>query len=441
MAFPSINTTIQGASVVASSDARIYCVQASERAAEWCFIVSGTSGTPYHVSVGKKIRCTCKDFQCRSRQSFCNHVSWVIIKKLRLSMADIAVLHGEFLTGEIICTKFFSAFQAPKEFDLLECAVCMELLANPAVHCHQCKGALHKACFDHVARFPAATCPYCHQAFCLPVSPASSTTHSGEGKGPLDKYFGPPSKKRKTKEIQIVDEPKPAALASTISHSPSEIAKTVAQFSYFPFIEMVSAIGPVMISGAAEGADSAWAVEGQKHGHAVVHMSFEKHVIKAGVPGKVFRLSDSELKVADVTLLDVARRLGRKFSPGTGYICSLLRRNYHQVSLSTSLYAVGQFDSTDTTSPCASLRVVGGTAWACQTFAEKTSSYHADILPLYFFDQTSSKWYQPYLISSRTSFVWQPISEVPVPTGIYTAIGTRELTQSGRDAIRMVYKS
>jgi hypothetical protein len=143
---------------------------------------------------------------------------------------------------------------------------------------------------------------------------------------------------------------------------------------------------------------------------------------------------------ADVKLVSTAKRLGRKFSTRNEYVANLLRRNFHQVSLVSQVYAIGIFDSSDIASAAPSLRVSGGTAWACQLFADRTAASFVGALPLYFYDQPTSKWYQAESLASLSPvYRWQSLPVPPTPQGTYAAIGSRELQENGKLAIQALY--
>ncbi|KAH8897613.1 hypothetical protein GQ53DRAFT_817904 [Thozetella sp. PMI_491] len=68
----------------------------------------------------------------------------------------------------------------------------------------------------------------------------------------------------------------------------------------------------------------------------------------------------------------------------------------------------------------------GGTAWATTMFAQ----LHPDKRTLYVFDQEKDAWFQ------FNGESWDQIDSPPHPSGVWAGIGSRDLKQNGRDAIR-----
>jgi hypothetical protein len=175
---------------------------------------------------------------------------------------------------------------------------------------------------------------------------------------------------------------------------------------------------PVCVSGGAKGADLLWGEMAAKAGHDVIHLTFRnsRHTIPEG---QEYILDDEQLKKAD-KLLDFANKsLKRKWPVTNPYTASLLRRNYYQVRDSDSLYAVSHLDSYG--------QVSGGTAWAVQMMIDIHQGS-----PVWLFDQKVAQWY-----SWKGS--WMPCMKPPCPSGIYAAVGSRDLNQCGEMAIRSLY--
>jgi hypothetical protein len=126
--------------------------------------------------------------------------------------------------------------------------------------------------------------------------------------------------------------------------------------------------------------------------------------------------------------------LGRTPSSGKPYIRNLLRRDCCIASEVSSLYAVGML--VRLTSATHAVQVVGGTAWGCQAFALRHLP-KVGAIPMYFFDQNTSAWYQCNL--EKSSLKWVRIESPPAPTGSYAGIGTRGLNADGKKAIHDLY--
>lgn len=180
--------------------------------------------------------------------------------------------------------------------------------------------------------------------------------------------------------------------------------------------------GDLCLSGGAKGSDAQWGMTAGSAGHSVIHWSYDKHKVWAPEQETV-RLTQDQLDVADTFLHRANKTLGRVVPTWKPWLCNLLRRNYYQVKWTNSVYAVGKFKDG---------KVDGGTAWAIQMYLDRFIYDGEDPArcKLYFFDQENACW-----------FVWQDGWQVlpgppPVPTGVWTGIGTRELNDAGKTAIR-----
>ncbi len=178
----------------------------------------------------------------------------------------------------------------------------------------------------------------------------------------------------------------------------------------------------VCMSGGAEGADLEWGKWAATRKDSVIHYSFAGH--RTNAPAEtVIILSADELKVVDKKLKYANKTLKRKI-PFHTYTKNLLRRNAYQIEMAKSVYAISTIENN---------LVQGGTGWACQMFLDSLSIF--DHSPLYVFDQEKNQW-----------FVWNKlgyfdaIDTPPPPSGIYAAIGTRNLNDNGRNAIRKLYE-
>jgi hypothetical protein len=79
-------------------------------------------------------------------------------------------------------------------------------------------------------------------------------------------------------------------------------------------------------------------------------------------------------------------------------------------------------------------QVHGGTAWATQMYMDRfiVDGEPMENCKLYFYDQTLDQW-------MKWQGDWQVLNEQPPePIGIWTGIGTRELSHTGKWAIRNV---
>lgn len=194
----------------------------------------------------------------------------------------------------------------------------------------------------------------------------------------------------------------------------------------------------IMLSGGAKGSDYFWAEQALKCGHQIIHWSYEGH--KSYHSEHSYDLSLDELKEADDPLRKANISLKRFLPYKNFYVINLLRRNWFQIRYADSVYAVGVRN--DKNSPH---RISGGTAWACQMYIDKCIEDGSDA-KLYFYDQDEQSLYCYILnqysnqISLHNSFV--KIDEnIARPSGIYAAIGIRELNEHGRRFIKNIFVS
>lgn len=175
----------------------------------------------------------------------------------------------------------------------------------------------------------------------------------------------------------------------------------------------------ICLSGGADGSDLMWGMCAGKAGHTVYHYIFEGHKSKAP-KSELAVLTREQLLVADPFLKIANKTLRRKWPVKNEWVASLLRRNYYQVVHSDAVYAVATIDENGL--------VTGGTSWATQMFIDR---HNGAPCSAYVFDQEDGSWY-------KWEGVWAPISAPPVPTGVWAGIGTRNLNQTGKDAIRQL---
>lgn len=193
----------------------------------------------------------------------------------------------------------------------------------------------------------------------------------------------------------------------------------------------------MMLSGGAEGADSAFGKAASKKGHKVVHWTFDGH--KSRLRSNLFPLDANKLRYADPYIVRASKGVLR-YLPTNEYVKNLLRRNYYQVAFSESVYAVGRFQhQVNHTSGRfkdqeSMLSIDGGTAWACQMYVDRFifDQEPMKACQLYFYDMQGKKWY-------KWQQIWREIGSPPSPSGVYAGIGSRELTDNGLSTIFKLY--
>lgn len=169
------------------------------------------------------------------------------------------------------------------------------------------------------------------------------------------------------------------------------------------------------LSGGADGADVMWGRYAAECGHNVIHWSFAGHRSKASEV-QLVRLDTGQLNLANDAVKGAAVDL-KKHPPGKPWVKSLIQRNYYQVAWSDSCYAVATIKDNI---------VQGGTAWATTMFYQLHPGNHN----LFVFDQDQDSWFQ------YTGETWVAIATPPKPSGIWAGIGSRDLKQNGKDAIK-----
>lgn len=184
----------------------------------------------------------------------------------------------------------------------------------------------------------------------------------------------------------------------------------------------------ILLSGAADGADSVFSKAAAASKHQVVHWTFAGH--KTKLRKGLYQLSPEHLTAADPYLMRANKGVVRTFPSGSEHVNNLLRRNLYQVRWSESVYAVSRFSSDRSM-----LMIDGGTAWACQMYVDRFlyDQEPMDLCQLYLFDQTSGTWH-------AWKRRWDRIDAPPKPHGIYAGIGSRDLSDAGSAAIAALYQ-
>lgn len=178
----------------------------------------------------------------------------------------------------------------------------------------------------------------------------------------------------------------------------------------------------ICLSGGADGADVQWGMCAGYAGHLVKHFGFNGHRSMAP-QSEIVILTQDQLDLVDPFLVEADKTLKRWY-PGkrSQFVKNLLRRNYYQVAWSDSVYAVAGLDGKG---------VTGGTGWAVQMFIDR---FNGEACPAYVFNQEEDAWYK---FNGADMVRWCHLPEgPPVPTGVWAGIGSRDLKQNGKEAIR-----
>lgn len=186
-----------------------------------------------------------------------------------------------------------------------------------------------------------------------------------------------------------------------------------------------------LMSGGASGGDTEWARLFYKYTHSesIYHFSYQGHK-KYNHNAVGFRviLNEKCLYEGDSALKHAKNRNGRNFPCRSHNTNCLLRRNYWQVRISTSCYAVAKIEYG---------QVSGGTNWAVSMFIDRWMAERPyDECPCYVYDMITNCWYQ------WTFNRWEEIepNEVPTPNGIWAGVGSRDLTFEAKEAMEALWQ-
>lgn len=178
-------------------------------------------------------------------------------------------------------------------------------------------------------------------------------------------------------------------------------------------------------SGGADGADTVWAEAADAAGIRTIGHSYKGHDTLASVKARGFKgerpeletrniISEEDLKLADKFLEKAAKGLNERFDPSVPWV-NMFRRNYYQVRDSDAVIAIAELKP-------GMRKTSGGTRWAVQMGIDKG-------VPTYVFDQNKKAWFK------WTGKVFEEI-EFPPAFKNFAGVGSRDLKESGRDAIR-----
>ena len=171
-------------------------------------------------------------------------------------------------------------------------------------------------------------------------------------------------------------------------------------------------------SGGCPGADMFWENEGNKYGVKTIAYSFWGHT-QEGKNRCI--LERPELDEGFEAVKIAAVGIGRNPNPQWPYVKNLICRNWFQVKNSEAVFAIGKFLNQKIVS--------GGTGWAVQMAIDNKK-------PTFVFDQINNRWNK----FSYEYEVFEIFDEIPKLTENFAGIGTRELDENGKEAIRKIYE-
>lgn len=172
-------------------------------------------------------------------------------------------------------------------------------------------------------------------------------------------------------------------------------------------------------SGGCPGSDMEWENQGNEYGVKTIAYSFYNHVQE----GKNRQnLTVEELNEGYQAALTANKVLKRNLEYTYQYVKNLLSRNWFQVKNSDAIFAIGKFLNPKI--------VAGGTGWAIQMAIDNKK-------PIFFFDQKENKWNT--FNYEKNEF--EKIDYIPKLTENFAGIGTREINENGKKAIKEVFKN
>ena len=170
-------------------------------------------------------------------------------------------------------------------------------------------------------------------------------------------------------------------------------------------------------SGGCEGADMEWENQGKPYGIKTISYSFYNHK-QFGENQKI--LSVDELKEGFDHVMIANKVMKRNPDRQYQYVKNLLARNWFQVKNSEAIFAIGKLESNKIVS--------GGTGWAVQMAIDNDK-------PVYVFDQNENVW--KTFDYNEGKFL--ELFVLPKLTQNFAGIGTREISNIGKAAIKEIY--
>jgi hypothetical protein len=172
----------------------------------------------------------------------------------------------------------------------------------------------------------------------------------------------------------------------------------------------------VNYSGGAQGSDTEWATIGKEFGIGR-QVDYRPEVLSS--------LNADQLREIEDAYTKVVKQLGRKKLSADSYSGKLVRRDYLQAKAADAIFAIVEdFDNNG--------YVKGGTAYAVVSALNMGK-------PVYVFNQAEGFWYSADYDLQGEFENWTS-TDTPVLTPKFAGIGTRQIDESGRKAIREVYE-
>lgn len=170
-----------------------------------------------------------------------------------------------------------------------------------------------------------------------------------------------------------------------------------------------------LFSGGLKGAEAEFGRNAEIFDIREVNFSFKGHEMERVKDVRV--LTEEELKLGDISMDIVSKRLGRTF-PEAEKIRRVIQSIFHMVNNGHQIFVLGWILPDDT--------VKGGTGWA----VELAKFFNR---PLSVFDQDENKWYT--WIDNK----WVEDSPV-IAHQTFAGTGTRYITEKGKMAIKELFE-
>jgi len=181
-------------------------------------------------------------------------------------------------------------------------------------------------------------------------------------------------------------------------------------------------------SGGAQGGDTIWENIGKEFG-------ISKQVNYR--PQDLERLNKEQLEEVENAYQQAVKDLGRQPLAANTFTGGLVRRDYLQAKAADAIFAIstivepGEKDAKGYINKTKNSIVSGGTGYAVQMAINLGK-------PVYVFDQNTNMWFEyQYNQKEETGFI---TTSIPVLTSKFAGIGTREINEKGKQAIRDVYE-
>jgi hypothetical protein len=169
-------------------------------------------------------------------------------------------------------------------------------------------------------------------------------------------------------------------------------------------------------SGGALGSDIEWEIQGEQHGIKTIAYSFKGHNHKSKNP---IVLTAEQLNEGYEAVIKANESLKRNIKYISYYVRCLISRDWFQVKNSESVFAIAKFVNDNS--------VTGGTGWAVQMGIDNKK-------PVFVFDQPNNCW-------KTFNGKFEKIDYTPKLTENFAGVGTRELLDNGKAAIKAVYET